>query len=749
MALSNLDATLLFTDLDALSPRSNTTNDSLADQVTESPTGQYETNSGTGGEIVVDANNKKIYFQAAVGNNFEFAGSGITGQALYSFLKYLWKNVESITKFDFPMLSITNEQFEFSNGWYLDDTQSISQKTKEVAAVVITNQNLITTADTTVDFRKFEVGDTITITGSSNAGITGTVTASTKTTVTVSGTPFTNATESTTITAPFTVTSSNLLRTAGWTLKDTANTYVKEIYSGFITLGTFVDQVDQPYYVQSPSTVATVRNAVYTGPANQAVAILSRANTTSSGNNLVTDIEFTAPDTISSTTTDLSVFKDGDTIVIAGSPTNDGTYLVDGDATATTLTTIEQTLSTETTSAGCTITADRRTTLNVFVRERAKTYADASLADIGVTTMTYIVYRFPVTNASDIKITTTADTDIDSNGAVPADVNPYDDIQIEYLEFSPGVPYDIKGFVTAGTLVAGEVYKDTAGDWFKVTVGGDIDAAGVAAFGSNTAVGPATLVAYEGEREISNVKYAFDVIIDANDAHTNAGTPYVDSNNNTTVENVYEFAQWALRRDGLLNEGATGDSVRNGAIAELLVEFVGDTLVTKPGVFIDSLASIDQNQVQFNEVSNTDYAGGTSLAYPRVVTVNINFNSNLATDGDAVFYVYYNATPNGETFGENDALQVKNAANDDVGTSISNNVPDETVAGAGSSFSFAYAYDADATGGRTVSTDVDVVAVAIGLNTGQYVKSQVTAIEATGATISLVAPLERNFSDPV
>ncbi len=749
MALSNLDATLLFNDLDALSPRSNTTNDSLADQVAESPTGQYETNSGTGGEIVVDANNKKIYFQAAVGNNFEFAGSGITGQALYSFLKYLWKNVESITKFDFPMLSITNEQFEFSNGWYLDDTQSISQKTKEVAAVVITDQNLITTADTTVDFRKFEVGDTITITGSSNAGISGTVTASTKTTVTVSGTPFTNATESTTITAPFTVTSSDLLRTAGWTVKDTANTYVKEIYSGFITLGTFVDQVDQPYYVQSPSTVATVRNAVYTGPANQAVAILSRANTTSSGNNLVTDIAFTAPDTISSTTTDLSVFKDGDTIVIAGSPTNDGTYLVDGDATATSLTTIEQTLSTETTSAGCTITADRRSTFNVYVRERGKTYADASLADIGVTTMTYIVYRFPVTNASDIKITTTADTDIDSNGAVPADVNPFDDIQIEYLEFSAGVPYDIKGFVTAGTLVAGEVYKDTAGDWFKVTVGGDIDAAGVAAFASNTAVGPATLVAYEGEREISNVKYAFDVIIDANDAHANAGTPYVDSNNNTTVENVYEFAQWALRRDGLLNEGATGASVRNGAIAELLVEFVGDTLVTKPGVFIDSLASIDQNQVQFNEASNADYAGGTSLAYPRVVTVNINFNSNLATDGDAVFYVYYSATPNGETFGENDALQVKNAANAEVGTSISNNVPDETVSGAGSTYSFAYAYDADQTGGRTIGTDVDVVAVAIGLNTGQYVKSQVTAIEATGATISLVAPLERNFSDPV
>lgn len=158
---------------------------------------------------------------------------------------------------------------------------------------------------------------------------------------------------------------------------------------------------------------------------------------------------------------------------------------------------------------------------------------------------------------------------------------------------------------------------------------------------------------------------------------------------------------------------------------------------------------LTRTKYSLTKLSNADYAGGTSLAYPRVVTVNINFNSNLATDGDAVFYVYYSATPNGETFGENDALQVKNAANAEVGTSISNNVPDETVSGAGSTYSFAYAYDADQTGGRTIGTDVDVVAVAIGLNTGQYVKSQVTAIEATGATISLVAPLERNFSDPV
>ncbi len=46
-----------------------------------------------------------------------------------------------------------------------------------------------------------------------------------------------------------------------------------------------------------------------------------------------------------------------------------------------------------------------RSSLILFAREQAKTYARASLADIGVTTMTYQVYRFPLANAADTKVT--------------------------------------------------------------------------------------------------------------------------------------------------------------------------------------------------------------------------------------------------------------------------------------------------------------------------------------------------------
>jgi hypothetical protein len=46
---------------------------------------------------------------------------GISGQALYSALKLLWKNNSTYLKLPFPMESITPEQFEIINGWSWGD----------------------------------------------------------------------------------------------------------------------------------------------------------------------------------------------------------------------------------------------------------------------------------------------------------------------------------------------------------------------------------------------------------------------------------------------------------------------------------------------------------------------------------------------------------------------------------------------------------------------------------------------------
>lgn len=71
-----------------------------------------------------------------------------------------------------------------------------------------------------------------------------------------------------------------------------------------------------------------------------------------------------------------------------------------------------------------------RSYFKIFCREYQKSYASSQLSEIGVTTMTYQVYRFPVTNASDAKITHT-------DGYVSGNT-PYTGMGIEWYETPQG-----------------------------------------------------------------------------------------------------------------------------------------------------------------------------------------------------------------------------------------------------------------------------------------------------------------------
>ena len=50
-----------------------------------------------------------------------YNSGGVSLQALYSFLKEEWKSDATLIKYPFPMIAITAEQFEFSDGWTLSD----------------------------------------------------------------------------------------------------------------------------------------------------------------------------------------------------------------------------------------------------------------------------------------------------------------------------------------------------------------------------------------------------------------------------------------------------------------------------------------------------------------------------------------------------------------------------------------------------------------------------------------------------
>ena len=57
-------------------------------------------------------------------------------------------------------------------------------------------------------------------------------------------------------------------------------------------------------------------------------------------------------------------------------------------------------------------------------------------------------------------------------------------------------------------------------------------------------------------------------------------------------------------------------------------------------------------------------------------------------------------------------------------------------------------YDNNVQGGRTPGTDADVTVIGLGPATGQYVRATATIGRSTTNSVSLVAALERNYSNP-
>lgn len=254
-------------------------------------------------EVVISTGAKTI--QLLVAGNL--STDGVTGQALYSFLKEIWKDDATKIPFSFPMEAITPEQFEFLDGW-----------------------------------------------------------------------------------APADATTRNLIRNAGWAERNASGNVIA-MYAGIISLGTLGGS-DQPYYDND----GTVTNFTYTGPINEAIQILS-------------------------------------------DPNGDGNY-ADG--------------------------YDRRSTLTVYAREQAKTYANADLASIGVTTMTYQAYRLPLANATDLKVTE-SDVTVDAYGVT---ITFHNSAQSRSIG---GSSYDFGVIIDGNNRTAEEIYMAVQSALRKAT---DIDA---------------------------------------------------------------------------------------------------------------------------------------------------------------------------------------------------------------------------------------------------------------------------------
>lgn len=204
---------------------------------------------------------------------------------------------------------------------------------------------------------------------------------------------------------------------------------------------------------------------------------------------------------------------------------------------------------------------DYRDTFNVFVREQGKTYAQSTLSDIGVTTLSYQAYRFPLANADDTKITAD-DTAISTTA-------PYTGMSITWYETAQertigSTAYDFHVIIDANSGTLEQVYEFVQ---YQLRQDADIDA------GAGTQTGKVTsaLSRFVGDNFYTLINEEGGVYVDnflaadtnrlyvTDDTGTVRTFPYVAALNITIGDNLSNDAD-AVYRVFFTNDDA-GDNL--------------------------------------------------------------------------------------------------------------------------------------------------------------------------------------------
>lgn len=220
-----------------------------------------------------------------------------------------------------------------------------------------------------------------------------------------------------------------------------------------------------------------------------------------------------------------------------------------------------------------------------------------------------------------------------------------------------------------------------------------------------------TYYAADQARTIGGIEYQFKVIIDGA---------------NATAEEIYTKIQYLLRQDSDIDAGA-GTVI--GKTADALLSFVGDTLYTTTGVYIDNYNANDINRIKFLDKN------GIERAEPYTAAGAINFNDFLTQGGTGYYRMYFTNNPAGN-YGTATAQTVKDSSNADITGVIS-----------AGSIPFSFAYDANVQGGRTAGTDAQVTIVAGNPGHAKPVVTTYTITKSVGQGITVTAEQDRGYSN--
>ena len=440
-------------------------------------------------------------------------------------------------------------------------------------------------------------------------------------------------------------TSEKAVRTGGWRYIDTdnGNKIVKEFMCP-VSLGTFEDAAnDTAYYAlgDDPTDTAAGVSFDFPGPVNEPI---------------VTYEDFGNPDTCNFATSSTitratgSFVTDGYAVggqgTILNSTSNDGTYVVTA-VIALTLT-VTGTPFTTGLDTNADLAVNNRNAIALFLRVRdgdtnGKSFAKTALSDIGVTEVDNKVFRFPLTNATDLNISA---TDASIAGT------PWSEIDIAY--FASAFSIDIDGTINrlfgivanVGTYAG--VDGSTAGTAVLTTALGEIPTDATYTGGTLTMTSGAdegTTFTISGTPTATTVTITGTFGTDTGQSfYLNRATPIV-----ATRQQIFEKIQYSLRQAADINLAGSGGVV-TGKTADEIAGFVGPDLKfglelpNNPegggsGVTVLGFDANDTNNLFF-----TDNAGDT-YTYPFVAAGNILVNQNAVDDtGPAEYVMYYKYT---------------------------------------------------------------------------------------------------------
>lgn len=200
--------------------------------------------------------------------------------------------------------------------------------------------------------------------------------------------------------------------------------------------------------------------------------------------------------------------------------------------------------------------------------------------------------------------------------------------------------------------------------------------------------------------------------------------------NGANLEDIYTKMQYQLRQNSDIDNGAGSIT---GTTADQLCYFVGDTLYTTQGVFIENFSSNDTNRVVFLDQNSVE------RSFPYVAAGSLTFNSVL--QGAGSYYRMYFTDPTGgagDAYGESGAITV----NDGSASPISGTISSGEIA-------FTFDYDGNTQGGRTAATEANITIVAGRPGYAKPVVATGTITRSKGLTFALVAEQDRGYSNPV